>query len=129
MSNSNIRILVIEDFELDIVLLEVFFKEVNYKYILFILDLLLEGLEKLWECFLDIVLLDFNLLDVIGFKILQQFREKVFNILVIVMIGYKNEIMGIQFVRVGVQDFLVKGIFDYCLFVKIINYLFQCFVI
>lgn len=70
MSNSNIRILVIEDFELDIVLLEVFFKEVNYKYILFILDLLLEGLEKLWECFLDIVLLDFNLLDVIGFKIL-----------------------------------------------------------
>lgn len=129
MSNNNMRILVIEDFELDIMLLEVFFKEVNYKYILFILDFLLEGLEKLWECLLDIVLFDFNLLDVIGFKILQQFREKVFNMLVIVMIGYKNEIMGIQFVRVGVQDFLVKGIFDYCLLVKIINYFFQCFVI
>lgn len=129
MSNNNMRILVIEDFELDIMLLEVFFKEANYKYILFILDFLLEGLEKLWECLLDIVLFDFNLLDVIGFKILQQFREKVFNMLVIVMIGYKNEIMGIQFVRVGVQDFLVKGIFDYCLLVKIINYFFQCFVI
>lgn len=70
MSNNNMRILVIEDFELDIMLLEVFFKEVNYKYILFILDFLLEGLEKLWECLLDIVLFDFNLLDVIGFKIL-----------------------------------------------------------
>jgi CheY-like chemotaxis protein len=127
MSNNNTRILVIEDSESDITLLEALLKEANYKHTLFTSDSLSEGLEKLWECSPDIVLLDLNLLDVTGFKTLQQFREKAPNTPVIVMTGYKNEIMGIQSVRAGAQDFLVKGTFDHRLLVKTINYSLQRF--
>ena len=127
MSKDNTRILVIEDSESDIALLEAFLKEANYKHTLFTSDSLTEGLERLWEYAPEIVLLDLNLLDVTGFKTLQLFREKAPNTPVIVMTGYKNEIMGIQSVRAGAQDFLVKGTFDHRLLVKTINYSLQRF--
>ncbi|MEQ8703391.1 MAG: response regulator [Phaeodactylibacter sp.] len=127
MSNSSTRILIIEDNDSDVVLIEAFLKEANYKHTLFKSDSLSEGLEKLWECSPEIVLLDLNLLDVSGFKTLQQFREKAPDTPVIVMTSYKNEIMGIQSVRAGAQDFLVKGTFDHRLLVKTINYSLQRF--
>lgn len=126
MSN-NTKILVIEDSDSDIALIEAFLKESNYKHSLLKSDSLSEGLDQLWEHDPDIVLLDLNLLDVSGFKTLQQFREKAPDTPVIVMTGYKNEIMGIQSVRAGAQDFLVKGTFDHRLLVKTINYSLQRF--
>ena len=125
MSNNNTKILVIEDSDSDVALIEAFLKEANYKYTLFRSESLSEGLEMLWEYTPDIVLLDLNLLDVTGFKTLQLFREKAPNTPVIVMTGHKNEIMGIQAVRAGAQDFLVKGDFDRRLLVKTINYSLQ----
>ena len=127
MSNNNTKILVIEDSDSDVALIEAFLKEANYKYTLFRSESLSEGLEMLWEYTPDIVLLDLNLLDVTGFKTLQLFREKAPNTPVIVMTGHKNEIMGIQAVRAGAQDFLVKGDFDRRLLVKTINYSLQRF--
>jgi DNA-binding response OmpR family regulator len=127
MSGNKTKILIIEDSESDIALIEAFLKEANYKHSLFKSDSLSEGLEKLWECTPNIVLLDLNLLDTTGFKTLQLFREKAPDTPVIVMTGYKNEIMGIQSVRAGAQDFLVKGTFDHRLLVKTINYSLQRF--
>lgn len=127
MSSNKTKILIIEDSESDIALIEAFLKEANYRHSLFKSDSLSEGLEKLWECTPNIVLLDLNLLDTTGFKTLQLFREKAPDTPVIVMTGYKNEIMGIQSVRAGAQDFLVKGTFDHRLLVKTINYSLQRF--
>lgn len=127
MSNNNTKILIIEDTESDIALIEALLKEAKFRYTLFKSDSLSEGLDKLWECQPQIVLLDLNLLDVVGFKTLQQFREKAPDVPVIVMTGYKNEIMGIQSVRAGAQDFLVKGEFDHRSLVRTINYSLQRF--
>ncbi len=127
MSNNNTKILIIEDTESDIALIEALLKEARFKHTLFKSDSLSEGLDKLWECQPQIVLLDLNLLDVVGFKTLQQFREKAPDVPVIVMTGYKNEIMGIQSVRAGAQDFLVKGEFDHRALVRTINYSLQRF--
>ncbi|MCB0588811.1 MAG: response regulator, partial [Phaeodactylibacter sp.] len=67
------------------------------------------------------------LADIEGFKTLQLFREKAPNIPVIVLTGFKNEIMGIQSVRAGAQDFLVKGDFDSRILARTIRYSLQRF--
>ena len=121
------NILIIEDNPADIALIEAYLKESGFKHTLFKYDSLTEGLNFLKEQAVDLVLLDLKLVDVEGFKTLQLFREKVPDIPVIVLTGFKNEIMGIQSVRAGAQDFLVKGDFDSRSLTRTIRYSLQRF--
>jgi DNA-binding response OmpR family regulator len=123
----NTNILVIEDNPADIALIEAYLKESGFKHTLFKYDSLTGGLDFLKEQDADLVLLDLKLADVEGFKTLQVFREKVPDVPVIVLTGFKNEIMGIQSVRAGAQDFLVKGDFDSRSLTRTIRYSLQRF--
>ncbi len=121
------KILIIEDNPSDIAIIEAYLKEAGFKHQLFKADALSEGLNQLWEHKPDLVLLDLKLVDVEGFKTLQLFREKAPDVPVVVLTGFKNEIMGIQSVRAGAQDFLVKGDFDSRSLVRTIRYSLQRF--
>jgi DNA-binding response OmpR family regulator len=123
----NTNILIIEDNPADIALIEAYLKESGFKHTLYKYDSLFGGLDFLKEQTVDLVLLDLKLVDVEGFKTLQLFREKVPDIPVIVLTGFKNEIMGIQSVRAGAQDFLVKGDFDSRSLTRTIRYSLQRF--
>ncbi|TXB70196.1 response regulator [Phaeodactylibacter luteus] len=127
MISNQTKILIIEDNPADITLIRAYLDEARFKYLLYASDSLGEGIDLLWEHNPDLVLLDLNLLDVEGFKTLQLFREKAPDVPVIVMTGFKNEIMGIQSVRAGAQDFLVKGDFDSRSLVRTIRYSLQRF--
>jgi DNA-binding response OmpR family regulator len=124
---NNTKILIIEDNPADIALIEAYLKDASFKHQLYKSEALSEGLSKLWEHKPDLVLLDLKLVDVEGFKTLQQFREKAPDVPVVVLTGFKNEIMGIQSVRAGAQDFLVKGDFDSRSLVRTIRYSLQRF--
>ena len=125
MSTTNI--LIIEDNPADIALIEAYLKDAAMKHTLFKSESLSNGLNFLKEHSVDLVLLDLKLVDVEGFKTLQLFREKAPDVPVIVLTGFKNEIMGIQSVRAGAQDFLVKGDFDSRSLARTIRYSLQRF--
>ncbi|MCO6493967.1 MAG: response regulator [Phaeodactylibacter sp.] len=125
MNNTNI--LIIEDNPADIALIDAYLKDAAMKHTLFKSESLSSGLEFLKEHAVDLVLLDLKLGDVEGFRTLQVFREKAPDIPVIVLTGFKNEIMGIQSVRAGAQDFLVKGDFDSRSLARTIRYSLQRF--
>lgn len=123
----NTNILIIEDNPADVALIEAYLKDASLKHALYKSDSLNKGLSVLRECQIDLVLLDLKLVDTEGFKTLQLFREKAPDIPVIVLTGFKNEIMGIQSVRAGAQDFLVKGDFDSRSLARTIRYSLQRF--
>lgn len=125
--NNNIKILIIEDNPADIALIEAYLKDGGLKHQLFRAASLADGLGQLGEHEPDIVLLDLQLKDVEGFRTVQKFREQAPDLPVVVLTGFKNEIIGIQSVRAGAQDFLVKGDFDARGLVRTIRYSLQRF--
>lgn len=125
--NNNTKILIIEDNPADIALIEAYLKDGGLKHQLFRAASLADGLGQLGEHEPDIVLLDLQLNDVEGFRTVQKFREQAPDLPVVVLTGFKNEIIGIQSVRAGAQDFLVKGDFDARGLVRTIRYSLQRF--
>ncbi len=121
------NILIIEDNLADITLIEAYLKNAAFRHTLYTSDSLSEGLIIIKESAIDLVLLDLKLVDMEGFQTLRVFREKAPDVPVIVLTGFRNEVMGIQSVRAGAQDFLVKGDFDAKSLVRSIRYALQRF--
>jgi len=120
MSTTNI--LIIEDNAADIALIEAYLKDAGLQHTLSKSGSLNEGLDFLKENRVSLVLLDLKLAGTEGFRTLQLFREKAPDTPVIVLAGFKNEVMGIQWVKAGAQDFLVKGDFDSRILARTIRY-------
>jgi CheY-like chemotaxis protein len=127
MNNEKIPILLIEDNPADAELTRIFLESSSLKHELSHSDSLYEGIEILKNNNIELVLLDLSLNDTIGFKTLKTYLEKAPNVPVIVLTGTNNEIMGMQAVKAGAQDFLVKGEFDSKLLVRAIRYSSQRF--
>lgn len=106
------QILVIEDNPADAALIRIYLEEVALPSNLLHAAHLKNGLQLLSEKEVDVVLLDLTLPDSDRRHTLKRFLEQAPEVPVIVMTGYKDEIVGIQSVRAGAQDFLVKGEFD-----------------
>jgi DNA-binding response OmpR family regulator len=106
------QILVIEDNPADAALIRIYLEEVALPSNLLHATHLKNGLQLLHEQDVDLVLLDLTLPDSDRRHTLKRFLEQAPEIPVIAMTGYKDEILGIQSVRAGAQDFLVKGEFD-----------------
>lgn len=70
-------------------------EEVVFKYKFFYLDILSGGINILDENVIDFVFLDLFINDSIGFSILKKYLDEFFDVLVVVMMGNKNEIVGI----------------------------------
>ena len=118
------KILLIEDNPGDARLVEVLLKEsdlldckiVNYTS-------LAEGIKAMEEeDDFAAVLLDLTLPDSRGFQTLEKLLEKFPNANVIVLTGLSDKSMGVNAVKAGAQDFLIKGMFDSDLLAKSLRY-------
>ena len=73
----------------------------------------------------DLIILDLNLPDSIGIQTLQDILNAKKDAVVIVLTGLQDEELGLQTVKMGAQDFLVKGQFDGKVFTSSIRYAFE----
>jgi PAS domain S-box-containing protein len=109
---SGIKILAIEDDPGDVELLRRYLREVPDLKLDFA-DRLSTGLKRLSENHIDLVILDFGLPDSQGLETLTRFRSQVLDIPVVVLTGMSDESLGIKAVRMGAQDYLIKGQVDH----------------
>jgi PAS domain S-box-containing protein len=83
---------------------------------------LASGIEALKNDYFSAVLLDLTLPDSKGFETLEQLIKASPDVNVIVMTGLAAKEIGIRAVKVGAQDFLVKGEFDSDQLAKTLRY-------
>lgn len=121
------RILVIEDNPADAAIINIYLEEAAFGHVLFQADSLRKGFQILRENEIHLVLLDLSLTDSIGFNTLEKYLVEFPGVPVIVMTGLNNDIVGVQCVRAGAQDFLVKGEFDSRSLVKSMRHSMQRF--
>lgn len=105
------HILLIEDNLPDAELIKTFLEDASFPYRLYKAKSLQDGLDIIRYNPIDLVLLDLGLDDSTGLSTLNLFFEEVPNIPVVVLTGNSNELLGMNAIRVGAQDLLVKGDF------------------
>jgi DNA-binding response OmpR family regulator len=123
MNNSlSMIILLIEDNPGDVRLLkEMLYKE-EAKVELACAASLEEGLKHLKDNEYGIILLDLNLPDSKGFETFLEVHKRNTDIPVIILTGIDDKELGLEAVRKGAQDYLVKGKFDGNLLMRSISY-------
>jgi DNA-binding response OmpR family regulator len=85
------------------------------------------GLELLANNKFDLILSDMNLPDSFGVETIKSILEKFPGNLVIVLTGLTDEAVGLETVRYGAQDFLVKGKFDGQVLISSVIFAFERF--
>lgn len=121
------HILVIEDNDADAELIRILLDEANFKHRFYHSTSLKGGFDILQEHEIDIVLLDLSLQDSIGFNTLKNYQKEAADTPVIILTGNNNEVVGMQSVKAGAQDFLIKQNFDAKRLVSSIRFSIQRF--
>ncbi|MBP7792468.1 MAG: response regulator [Candidatus Goldbacteria bacterium] len=110
MEKKHIKVLLIEDNPGDVRLIWEILSEVrDSPFYLNVADTLLKGLQEIEKSKPDVILLDLTLPDSNGIYTLNRVRDKVKDIPIVVITGYDDEIIAIQSLKEGAQDYLVKG--------------------
>lgn len=110
MASQFKRILLVEDNPADARLMqEILVNHRPTRFDLQFADRLQTGLTRLAEEHFDVVLLDLSLPDSSGLETLRRTRLAVPDIPMIVLTGIEDELLAIQAVQAGAQDYLVKG--------------------
>ncbi|MCB0663244.1 MAG: response regulator, partial [Saprospiraceae bacterium] len=120
-------ILLIEDNPADADLINIYLKDVGFKFELYQAETLQEGFELIESIEIELVLLDLTLPDSSGFKTVTAYLEHASEVPLIVLTGLNNEIIGNQAIKAGAQDFLVKGQIDEKQLGRSIRYALQRF--
>lgn len=105
-------ILMVEDDPGDALLIKEMLDQRGCKVPLVIVDRLAAGMDYLQKTKCDIVLLDLNLPDSSGLSTMTRLLESAQNTPIIVLTGLADEDFGIEAVKSGAQDYLVKGDID-----------------
>ena len=121
------NILVIEDNDGDAEKIKTLLEDAAFRHRFYHSTSLTGGMNILHDQPIDLVLLDLSLHDSVGFGTLKSYMQEAADVPVIVLTGNKSEVMGMQSVRAGAQDFLIKGEFDGRRLVKTIKYSLQRF--
>jgi len=120
---DKLNILIIDDNKADMILIKRFLEfQENFTFDLKFAESLTKGFVVLAEETIDIVLLDLSLPDGFGLNTITKFREKFPDIPVIVLTGHSDDRTAIEALRLGAQDYLVKGIFNFDLLVRSLRY-------
>jgi signal transduction histidine kinase len=118
-----VKILLVEDSPADAKLLCETLREISEnKFELTCVQQLSEAMAKLAESGFDAILLDLYLPDSQGLETIESILSTAPTLPIIVLTGLKDENAGIQAVRKGAQDYLVKGQTDSDLLVRVIKY-------
>lgn len=109
-AQAAVRILAVEDSEGDLELLRYTLRQVRgERFELTNAKTLMAGLETMSGGPYDVVMLDLNLPDSHGMETVQQTLAAADTLPVIVFTGVEDEGLGVEAVRLGAQDYLVKG--------------------
>jgi DNA-binding response OmpR family regulator len=123
MNNKPIKVLLIEDNIGDYqLILRMLDKSENTEFELTHVSRLSAGLKLLQNDIFDIILLDLGLPDCQGLESFQVTLKKHPSIPIIILTGLANEETGINAIKYGAQDYLVKGEFNGKLLVRAIQY-------
>jgi signal transduction histidine kinase len=123
MSDGPDRILLVEDNPGDARLLREALKDVaNYRFDLEHVERFSQALERLQREHFDVVLLDLSLPDSQGLDTLAPVRDAAPDVPILVLTGLDDEDVAVRALRVGAQDYLVKGQADGTSVVRAIRY-------
>lgn len=121
-------LLVVEDHKADAEMIRILLEESGLYFELVNAGSLSDAFSKLQDRpHIDLVLLDLGLPDSTGFHTLTKYLERFPDIPVVVMTGLNDQRKGMESVRAGAQDYLVKGEFESAQLVKVINYSLERF--
>jgi signal transduction histidine kinase len=122
--DTPIKVLLIEDNPADARLIEVMLAEApGLDFELTWADSLTAGVQRLAEQPVDVVLLDLGLPESTGLATLQRlFAHGVKVPTLVVLSGLTDEVIAVQALKTGAQDYLVKGQVDSALLVRAIRY-------
>ncbi len=110
MKRTQIKVLLIEDNPADVLLLkESLSSDLLTDFHVTVAEHLKHGLVKLAEESFDVLLLDLGLPDSQGLETFEAAHEQFFNIPIIVLSGMTDDLIALQAVQAGAQDYLVKG--------------------
>lgn len=85
-------------------------------------DLLAKGLEHLAQEPADVVLLDLSLPDSQGFETFVKVQASVPQVAIVILTGHNDEALAVETMRMGAQDYLVKGQVDSNLLARAVRY-------
>jgi two-component system cell cycle sensor histidine kinase/response regulator CckA len=123
MSLEGIRVLLVEDNPGDVRLIQELVREFgDGLLVLENVDRLAIALERLSKEHFDVVLLDLSLPDEQGIATLQRAHALAPKAPIVVLTGHDDEALAVKAVRMGAQDYLVKGQVDGDLLVRSIRY-------
>ncbi|MDX1940443.1 MAG: response regulator [Saprospiraceae bacterium] len=106
------HILLIEDNLPDVELIKNYLEDASFAYRLYTVKSLQDGLDIIKHHPISVALLDLALDDTTGLPTLNSFFDEVPYIPVVVLTGNVNEVLGMNAIRAGAQDFLIKGEFN-----------------
>jgi len=110
MNDEKINILIIDDNKGDVRLIEEKIRDLrNNSFNIIHAVTLSEGIDLYGKMKFDIILLDLSLPNSIGQKTISKMLKEVSNVPVIILTGTDDELLAIEAVRSGAQDYLVKG--------------------
>jgi PAS domain S-box-containing protein len=123
MNDKPVELLLIEDNPGDARLIREYLSEIkNNPYLLECADQLSKGLELLAGRDVDLVLLDLCLPDSQGFDTFARVHALVPDLPIVVVTGSNDEMLAVQAVQTGAQDYLVKGEIDSGLLSRAMRY-------
>jgi signal transduction histidine kinase/DNA-binding NarL/FixJ family response regulator len=123
VSPSPIRLLLVEDSESDAMLLEHTLAEVSVEsFQVAHVERMSEAVRRLASESFDAILLDLSLPDSRGVETVRQADAAAPHLPIVVLTGLDDEEMGMEAVRQGAQDYLVKGHGDGRLVARAIRY-------
>lgn len=125
---TEFKVLLVEDNPGDAFLVKFYLDEsVVSTYDLTHVEFLNDAVKILQKTHFDVILLDLNLPDSDGVETVEKILTKAPDSMVIVLTGLTDEELGLQTVKMGAQDFLVKGQFDGKVLNSAIRYSFERF--
>lgn len=105
-------VLLVEDDPGDALLLKEMLEHQECKARIIVVERLSEGISYLQQNTCDIVLLDMNLPDSSGLPTMTRLLDSAPNIPIIVLTGISDESFGVEAVKSGAQDYMIKGDID-----------------
>lgn len=123
----HINILIVESNASDVEQIKKYLDDVGFRYNIVHADSYTEGLEALREQSIQLVLLDLSLLGNPSLNTFKNFLQEAPKVPIIVMTSPKTEAIGLQSVKAGAQDYLIKGEFDGKQLTRIIRSAFERF--
>lgn len=122
MEQPVLKVLLIEDNPGDARLIEEMLKDSGSQFELKVADTLSAGIDLFRSDGFDVIILDLGLPDSQGLDTLENLNEIILQTPVIVLTGLKDDDASIEALKIGAQDYLVKGQINEIMLARSINY-------